>query len=215
MLRNARLIEELRGSRQRLVAAQESERRRIERNIHDGAQQQLVALAVHLRLTDFLIDDDPAGAHAALRDLQAQAGEAARDLRELAHGICPPLLADRGLPDALAAQARRSPVPVVTETRSVGRYSPDIEAAVYFCCLEALQNVAKYSSAASAHLRVSAVNSHLSFEVTDDGLEFDPAATAHGTGLQGMADRVEALGGSIEIRSRPGHGTTIAGRVPV
>jgi signal transduction histidine kinase len=215
VLRNARLIEELRGSRQRLVAAQDSERRRIERNIHDGAQQQLVALAVHLRLTDSLIDEDPAGAHAALRDLQAQAGEAARDLRELAHGIYPPLLADRGLPDALAAQARRSPVPVVTEARSVGRYSQDIEAAVYFCCLEALQNIAKYAGAGSARLRVSAVNSHLSFEVTDDGLGFDPAATAHGTGLQGMSDRLEALGGSIEIRSLPGQGTTIAGRIPV
>ena len=215
VLRNARLIEELRGSRQRLVTAQDSERRRIERNIHDGAQQQLVALAVHLRLADSLIDEDPAQAHSALRDLQAQAGEAARDLRELAHGIYPPLLADRGLPDALAAQARRSPVPVITETRSVGRYSPDIEAAVYFCCLEALQNVTKYAGAASARLRVSAVNSHLSFEVTDDGLGFDPAATAAGTGLQGMADRVEALGGSIEIRSLPGQGTTIAGRIPV
>jgi len=215
VLRNARLIEELRASRQRLVAAQDCERRRIERNIHDGAQQQLVALAVHLRLTGSLIDDDPAGAHAALRELQAQAGEAVRDLRELAHGIYPPLLADRGLPDALAAQARRSPVPVVTQARSVGRYSQDVEAAVYFCCLEALQNIAKYSSAASARLCVSAVNSHLSFEVTDDGRGFDPAVTAHGTGLQGMADRLEALGGSIEIRSRPGQGTTIAGRIPV
>ena len=170
---------------------------------------------MHLRLADALIDEDPAQAHSALRDLQAQAGEAARDLRELAHGIYPPLLADRGLPDALAAQARRSPVPVITEARSVGRYSQDIEAAVYFCCLEALQNIAKYAGAGSARLRVSAVNSHLSFEVTDDGLGFDPAATAHGTGLQGMSDRLEALGGSIEIRSLPGQGTTIAGRIPV
>jgi signal transduction histidine kinase len=215
VLRNARLIEELRASRQRLVAAQDGERRRIERNIHDGAQQQLVALAVHLRLTDSLIDDDPAGAHAALRELQAQAGEAVRDLRELAHGIYPPLLADRGLPDALAAQARRSTVPVVTQARGVGRYSQDVEAAVYFCCLEALQNITKYAGAASARLCVSAVNSHLSFEVTDDGRGFDPALTAHGTGLQGMADRLEALGGTIEIRSRPGQGTTIAGRIPV
>jgi signal transduction histidine kinase len=214
VLRNAALIEELRASRQRLVAAQDQERRRIERNIHDGAQQQLVALAVQLRLTDSLIDDDPAQAHAALREMQEQAGEAARDLRELAHGIYPPLLADRGLSDALEAQARRSPVPVTTESRGIGRYPQEVEAAVYFCCLEALQNVAKYSKAASARLSVSAVNSRLSFEVTDDGRGFDPAATAHGTGLEGMTDRIEALGGSIEIRSRPGQGTTIAGSIP-
>ena len=215
VLRNARLIEELRASRQRLVAAQDSERRRIERNIHDGAQQQLVALAVRLRLTDALIDDDPGEAHAAMAELQAQTGEAARDLRELAHGIYPPLLADRGLQDALAAQARRSPVPVAAEAEGVGRYHQEVEAAVYFCCLEALQNIAKYSSATSARLSVSAVNSHLSFEITDDGRGFDPAATANGTGLQGMADRLEALGGCIEIRSRPGQGTTIAGSIPV
>jgi signal transduction histidine kinase len=214
VLRNAALIEELRASRQRLVAAQDQERRRIERNIHDGAQQQLVALAVHLRLTDSLIDDDPAQAHAALREMQEQAGEAARDLRELAHGIYPPLLADRGLSDALEAQARRSPVPVITESRGIGRYPQEVEAAVYFCCLEALQNVAKYSKATSARLRVSAVNSHLSFEITDDGRGFDPAATAGGTGLEGMTDRIEALGGSIEIRSRPGQGTTVTGSIP-
>ena len=215
VLRNARLIEELRASRQRLVAAQDQERRRIERNIHDGAQQQLVALAVKLRLTDCLIDDDPGEAHAALRELQAQAGEASRDLRELAHGIYPPLLADRGLPDALEAQARRSTVPVATESRAIGRYPQEVEAAVYFCCLEALQNVAKYSKANSACLRLSTVNSHLCFEVADDGRGFHPAVTVYGTGLQGMADRLEALGGSIEIRSRPGQGTTIAGSIPV
>ncbi len=214
VLRNAALVEELRASRQRLVAAQDQERRRIERNIHDGAQQQLVALAVQLRLTDSLIDDDPAQAHAALRDMQEHAGEAARDLRELAHGIYPPLLADRGLSDALEAQARRSPVPVTTESRGIGRYPQEMEAAVYFCVLEALQNVAKYSMATSARLCVSAVNSHLSFEITDDGRGFDPAATVSGTGLEGMTDRIEALGGSIEIRSRPGHGTTIAGSIP-
>ncbi len=214
VLRNAALVEELRASRQRLVAAQDQERRRIERNIHDGAQQQIVGLAVRLRLTDALIDDDPAQAHAALHEMQEQAGEAARDLRELAHGIYPPLLADRGLSVALEAQARRSPVPVTTESAGIGRYSQEVEAAVYFCCLEALQNVAKYSKAASARLSVSAVNSHLSFEVTDDGRGFDPAATTQGTGLEGMTDRIEALGGSIEIRSRPGQGTTIAGSIP-
>jgi signal transduction histidine kinase len=215
VLRNARLISELRASRQRLVAAQDSERRRIERNLHDGAQQQLVALALKLRLTDSLIDDDPGQAHAALRELQAHAGEASRDLRELAHGIYPPLLADRGLPDALEAQARRSAVPVVVQPQGIGRYPQEVEAAVYFCCLEALQNVAKYSGAASARLCLSAAGPRLSFQVTDDGRGFDPAATAYGTGLQGMTDRLEALGGSVEIRSRPGEGTTVAGCLPV
>ena len=215
VLRNARLISELRASRQRLVAAQDSERRRIERNLHDGAQQQLVALALKLRLTDSLIDDDPGQAHAALRELQAHAGEASRDLRELAHGIYPPLLADRGLPDALEAQARRSAVPVVVQPQGIGRYPQEVEAAVYFCCLEALQNVAKYSGAASARLCLSAAGPRLSFKVTDDGRGFDPAATAYGTGLQGMTDRLEALGGSVEIRSRPGEGTTVAGSIPV
>ena len=215
VLRNARLISELRASRQRLVAAQDSERRRIERNLHDGAQQQLVALALKLRLTDSLIDDDPGQAHAALRELQAHAGEASRDLRELAHGIYPPLLADRGLPDALEAQARRSAVPVVVQPQGIGRYPQEVEAAVYFCCLEALQNVAKYSGAASARLCLSAAGPRLSFKVTDDGRGFDPAATAYGTGLQGMTDRLEALGGSVEIRSRPGEGTTVAGCIPV
>jgi signal transduction histidine kinase len=215
VLRNARLIEDLRASRQRLVAAQDQERKRIERNIHDGAQQQLVAMAVRLRLTDSLIDDDPAQAHAALQELQAQAGEAARDLRDLAHGIYPPLLAERGLGDALAAQARRSAVPVTMESPGIGRYPQEVEAAVYFCCLEALQNVSKYSGAASARLTVSAGNSHLYFEVTDDGRGFDPAATAYGTGLQGMADRLDALGGSVEVRSQPGQGTTVAASIPV
>ncbi len=215
VLRNARLIEELRASRQRLVTAQDFERRRIERNIHDGAQQQLVALAVKLRLTESLLDEDPALAHESLRALQAQAGEAARDLRDLAHGIYPPLLADRGLGAALEAQARRSAVPVTVEAGDVGRYPQEFEAAVYFCCLEALQNVAKYAGATAVRLRVSAVTGRLEFEITDNGCGFDPATAGHGSGLQGMADRLEALGGSITIRSRPGKGTSVTGTIPL
>jgi signal transduction histidine kinase len=215
VLRNARLIEELRASRQRLVTAQDSERRRIERNIHDGAQQQLVALAVKLRLTESLLDEDPALAHESLRALQADASEAARDLRDLAHGIYPPLLADRGLAAALEAQARKSAVPVDVDARGVGRYRQELEAAVYFCCLEALQNVAKYACATAVRLRVSTAGSYLEFEITDNGRGFDPAVTGYGTGLQGMADRLEALGGSIGMRSRPGAGTTVTGTIPL
>jgi signal transduction histidine kinase len=215
VLRNARLIEELRASRQRLVTAQDSERRRIERNIHDGAQQQLVALAVKLRLTDSLLDEDPALAHESLRALQADAGEAARDLRDLAHGIYPPLLADRGLCAALEAQARKSAVPVAVDASGLGRYPPELEAAVYFCCLEALQNAAKHARATAVRLAVTAVSSNLTFEVSDNGRGFDPGSADHGTGLQGMVDRVEALGGSIAISSRPGSGATVTGTIPV
>ncbi len=141
VLRNVRLIEELRASRQRLVAAQDEERRRLERNIHDGAQQQLVALGVKLRLADTLIDRDPSKSHALMSDLQTETQAAIDDLRDLARGIYPPLLADRGLEAALEAQARKSPTPVAVAAAGIGRYDQDVEAAVYFSCLEALQNV--------------------------------------------------------------------------
>jgi signal transduction histidine kinase len=149
VLRNVRLIEELHASRQRLVAAQDQERRRIERNIHDGAQQQLVALSVKLRLLGQLTRRDPAKATELTAQLQADASEALEDLRDLARGIYPPLLADKGLPAAIEAQARKSRLPVVVSPEHVGRYPQDVEAALYFCCLEALQNVAKYSAASS------------------------------------------------------------------
>ena len=214
VLRNVRLIEELRASRQRLVAAQDEERRRLERNIHDGAQQQLVSLSVKLRLLGQLASRDPAKTAEMADQLQAEATEALEDLRDLARGIYPPLLADRGLPVALEAQARKAAVHVSVETDGVGRYPPDVESALYFCCLEAIQNVSKYANASHATVRLSDEEG-LSFEVTDDGLGFDPSSTGYGTGLQGMADRLDAIGGTLEIRSRPGSGTTVTGRVPV
>src|SRR6266496_4355489 len=140
----------LRSSRQRLVAAQDEERRKIERNIHDGAQQQLVALAVKERLVTGLIDRDGEKAKSLIEDLQRETAEALADLRDLARGIYPPLLADQGLPAALEAQARKSVVTTVVESDGIVRYPQEIESAVYFCCLEALQNVAKYASASSA-----------------------------------------------------------------
>jgi signal transduction histidine kinase len=214
VLRNAALIEDLRASRQRLVAAQDQERRRIERNIHDGAQQQLVALSVKLKLADTLVGSDDARAHAMLADLRAETQQALEDLRDLARGIYPPLLADKGLGAALESQTRRSVVPVSVETNGVGRYPQEMEAAVYFSCLEALQNVSKYAEASSATIRLAQSNGLLTFEVHDDGRGFDPAAVSHGSGLQGIADRLAALGGAIEIRSTPGAGTTIAGTLP-
>ncbi len=215
VLRNVRLIEELRASRQRLVAAQDEERRRLERNIHDGAQQQLVALGVKLRLADTFVDRDPSKAHELMTQLQAETQAAIDDLRDLARGIYPPLLADRGLEAALEAQARKSATPVVLAATGVGRYDQDVEAAVYFSCLEALQNVSKYAAASQASIELAQRNGSLEFAVTDDGSGFDPANVALGSGLQGMTDRIDAIGGSLTIESEPGAGTTVRGSVPV
>jgi signal transduction histidine kinase len=213
VLRNVRLIEELRASRQRLVAAQDEERRKLERNLHDGAQQQLVALAVQLRLAEQMAGRDTEREREILHRLQAAANEALEDLRDLARGIYPPLLADKGLPAALEAQARRSPVSVAVEPDGIGRYEPEVEATVYFCTLEALQNVAKYARATRATVRLQESDGRLSFEIEDDGVGFDPSEAGRGTGLQGMADRLEAIGGSLEVRSAPGAGTVVAGRL--
>jgi signal transduction histidine kinase len=197
------------------VAAQDEERRRLERNLHDGAQQQLVALSVKQRLVGELIGKDPEKATSMIAELQEEAAEALDTLRDLARGIYPQILADRGLPAALEAQIRRSPVPVDLRPDSIGRHPQEIEAAVYFCCLEALQNVSKYANASKALVRLAVDEPWLTFGVEDDGTGFDPAQTKLGTGLQGMSDRLEALGGSLEIRSEPGRGTTIAGRLPM
>ena len=213
VLRNVRLIQELRASRQRLVEAQDLERRKIERNIHDGAQQQLVALAVKANLVEQLMKRDPERALSLVGQVKAELGDALNDLRDLARGIYPPLLADKGLAVALDAQARKSSVAVTVESDGLGRHRQDIEAAIYFCCLEALQNIAKYAEATAATVRLSDDSGNLTFEVTDDGRGFDPLSTGYGTGLQGMADRLDALGGSLEVRSAPGRGTTVFGRV--
>ena len=216
VLRNVRLIEELRDSRRRLVAAQDGERRRLERNIHDGAQQQLVALSVKLRLADRLVDRDAAQAHGMLAQLQVETNEALEDLRDLARGIYPPVLADQGLGAALESQARKSPVPVSVRADGVERYPQDVEAAVYFCALEALNNLAKYAKASAATVSLSQTDGTLTFAVSDDGVGFVAGdRPSSGTGLQGMADRLDAIGGALEIRSAPGQGTTVLGRVPV
>jgi signal transduction histidine kinase len=216
VLRNVRLIEELRASRQRLVSAQDQERRRLERNIHDGAQQQLVALAVKLRLADSLVERDPARARRLLDELGEETNQALQDLRDLARGIYPPLLADEGLGPALTAQARKAPIPVSVDAVGVGRHPHDVEAAVYFTCLEALGNVAKHAVGATrAEIRLGRDDGVLRFSVADDGAGFDPAASSGGSGLQGIADRLEAIGGSVEVESAPGAGTVLRGSVPV
>jgi signal transduction histidine kinase len=214
VLRNARLLEELRASRQRIVAAQDERARALERNIHDGAQQQLVALAVKLRLTRSLAEKDPAKTGEMLESLQRDATDALENLRDLARGIYPPLLADQGLPAALDAQARKSAFPVTVDSDGVDRYPPEVESAVYFCALEALQNVAKYANASHAVVRLAGGDGHVTFEVRDDGVGFEPEGVGYGSGLQGMTDRLDALGGSLTIQSAPGAGTCIRGRVP-
>jgi signal transduction histidine kinase len=213
VLRNVRLIEELRGSRQRLVSAQDEERRKIERNIHDGVQQQLVAMNVQLGLLARAASTDPKVAEMAT-DLQTRVTGALEDLRDLARGIYPPLLADRGLAAALDAQARKAAVSVTIDAEPIGRFPQDVEATVYFCALEALNNVAKYADASRATIRLTNGAREVRFEVEDDGRGFDPRVTSYGTGLQGMADRLAAVGGQLEVDSEPGHGTRVAGTVP-
>jgi signal transduction histidine kinase len=215
VLANSRLIEDLRASRQRLVAAQDAERRRLERNLHDGAQQQLVALAVRLRLARTTVSKDLAETDRMLEQLEGDVTDALENLRELARGVYPPLLADRGLAAAIEAQARRSPVPVHVEADGIGRYPQELETAVYFCTLEALQNAAKYAQANEVAVSLLEDHGELVLSIRDDGLGFDRAETPLGAGLQNMADRLAALGGTLTVRSHPGAGTTIEGRAPV
>jgi signal transduction histidine kinase len=221
VVRNVRLneelrdtIEELRASRRRLVDAQDLERRKIERNLHDGAQQQLVALGVQLSLLERLARDRPDAGRlsSTISQLQGTLTDALGDLRDLARGIYPPLLADQGLAAALDAQARKAAVPTSVDADGVGRYDRAVEAAVYFCALEALQNVAKYADATSAIVRLRAADGWLTFQVEDDGRGFD-RDQAKGSGIQGMADRLDAIGGSFEIESAPTAGTVVRGRI--
>jgi signal transduction histidine kinase len=214
VLRNVGLIEDLRSSRQRLVSAADEARRGLERNLHDGAQQQLVALRISLGLARQVVANSPQEAAELLAQTEHRAEDALKELRELAHGIYPPLLADLGLAAALQAQARKAAIPVTVEAAGVGRYPQDTEAAVYFCLLEALQNVAKYAHASATKVTLCQDGPLLMFTVADDGRGFDPAVTPAGSGLQGITDRLAALGGTLDIASAPGHGTQVTGRVP-
>jgi hypothetical protein len=215
VLANAGLIEDLRASRQRLVTAQDETRRRLERNIHDGAQQDLVALAIKLQLAKVAIAESPGQAEQVLGELQTDAAGALENLRDLARGIYPPLLADLGLAAALGAQASKSAAPVTIEADGVGRFDQDTEAAVYFCCLEALQNTAKHAHATQARICLQAQNGTLRFTVSDNGTGYDACHTPMGSGLRNMADRLAALGGRLQVQSAPSQGTTITGHLPL
>jgi signal transduction histidine kinase len=208
--------DELRASRTRIVAATDAERRRIERDLHDGAQQHLVALAVNLNVVRKLNETDPAQANQRLEELRDDLREAIQELRNFAHGIYPPLLMDSGLADALAAAAARSPVPTRVDARDLGRYPQEIESAVYFCCLEALQNAGKYAGeGARATVRLRQEEGGLVFEVADDGRGFDMNGQAAGAGFTNMRDRLGAIGGNVRVESAPGAGTKLTGTVPL
>ena len=208
--------DELRASRARIVATADQSRRQIERNLHDGAQQHLVALAVKLGLARQLVEADPAAVATLLEELRGDAQATLTELRELAHGIYPPLLMDRGLPEALRAAANRCVLPTEIDA-DVGRFPPDAEAAVYVCCLEALQNAGKHAGE-GARIKVpgEADEQTLRFAVVDDGAGFDATSdTIRGHGFVNMADRLGAIGGTLGVESSPGRGTTIRGEIPL
>ncbi|OAA25615.1 signal transduction histidine kinase [Frankia sp. EI5c] len=220
--------DELRVSRARLVATADAERRRIERDLHDGAQQQLVSLAVGLRLVRDLVADsaaaggaDGAGADGAsdadelLAAMAEQVAETITEVRNLAHGIYPPLLRSSGLTEALRAAGQRSMVGVTVRAEGVGRYSPDIEAAVYFCCLEGLQNAAKHATDCAVEVVIAEQEGALTFSVSDNGAGFDPDQAERGHGMTNMADRIGAIGGTLRWESAVGAGTRVIGVVPV
>jgi signal transduction histidine kinase len=209
-------LETLAESRGRVQAAVDGERRRIERDLHDGAQQRLVALRVRLELAAEAVGADPRQGAAELRRLGKEVDEALNDVRSLARGIYPAVLADRGLEAALRDAARRLPVAATVEARGVGRFPEDVEAAVYFTCLEALQNVAKHARGAkSVSVVLSADEDALRWEIRDDGAGFPVEPAADGDGLANMRERIEAVGGALEIASVPGAGTRVSGVVPV
>jgi signal transduction histidine kinase len=207
-----RLATELRHSRRRIVATQDAARRRLERNIHDGAQQHLVALAVNLKLARTMVAKDPERARALVGQLRERTAESLDVLRDLARGIYPAALEAGGLGVALREAAERSSVPVEIDADGA-RYPIEVEAAVYFSILEALQNAAKYAEASRVRVRLAESDGSLTFEVADDGLGFDQERASKGAGLQNMADRLAAFQGAVTIESAPGSGTVVRGRV--
>jgi signal transduction histidine kinase len=209
-------VDDLRASRARVVAAADAERRRIERELHDGLQQHLVAVAVNLQLARQLADTDPAAVKTLLEEIGADVREALDGVRELAHGVYPPLLLDRGLVEALKGAARRVAIPVRIETTVLERYEPDVESTVYFCCVDAVENAARHAGAgARATVRVWQEHGTLHFGVEDDGEGFDQSVERPGAGLTRMSDRLGAVDGRLTISSQPGEGTRVGGTIPL
>jgi signal transduction histidine kinase len=209
-VQNGALEGELRASRARIVEAGNAERRRIERDLHDGAQQRLVALRMHLALVG-----EKLGRSRELEDLGVEVDQAIHELRDLAHGLYPQLLAQAGVRTALTAVARRSGMPVRVLEHGLSRQAEPVEITVYFCCVECLQNAGKHAGpGASVTVTLSESDRWVEFSVEDDGAGFDPATVERGSGLTNLADRVAAVGGTLRIESSPGHGTRVTGRVP-
>ena len=209
-----RAVDDLRASRARLAAAADEERRRLERDLHDSAQQSLVALRVRVAVARETLDGDPAAAGRALTAIDTELGRVLEDLRRLSRGLYPPLLEDRGVVEALRGAASRAPLAITVEG-DVGRLPRQVEVAAYFCCSEALQNAIKHG-APDTRITVSLAveDGALRFAVADDGPGFDAAVPAEGTGLTGMRDRAGAVGGRLEVRSSPA-GTVVSGVLPL
>jgi signal transduction histidine kinase len=222
-LRNARLTAELQdhldaleASRSRLMRAQDEARRQIEGELRHGAQRHLEELKSLLGLArQRSAGADATRVAALLEQLEGDTDDAVNTLRTLAQGIYPPVLEAEGLGAAVAAHANRSTLPITAHAPGLPRYPSEVETAVYFSVLEALQNAAKYAHASSVHARLEQRDDELWFEVSDDGVGFDPLDTNHGSGLKGIAERLDTIGGVVEVRSRPGAGTRVIGRVPV
>jgi signal transduction histidine kinase len=208
--------EQLQASRRRIVTASDESRRAIERNLHDGAQQHLVALAVKVGLARQLVESDPSTVATMLEELRGDVQTTLAELRELAHGIYPPLLRDRGLAEALRTAANRATLPTEVTAEGIDRYPTETEAAVYFCCLEAMQNAGKHAGGgARITVTITADDRSLDFTVADDGAGFDEAVAEAGHGFVNMRDRLGAVGGTLTVRTAPGSGTTITGRIPL
>lgn len=223
VMRNLRLtgelqqrLVELQESRKRIVAAQDEERRRMERDIHDGAQQHLVSMAVKLGLAKNILARDPQKASALLEEVKKTNDEAVETLRDLARGLFPQILTERGLPAALHAHVAKAGLGARVESERLAgaRFDIEVEANVFFCIREAIQNATKHAPGAPITVRLSAHDGWVAFSVIDQGPGFDPSRVRLGSGLQNMKDRMEALGGTLEVVSSPGSGTQISGRVP-
>jgi signal transduction histidine kinase len=208
-----RAMSDLEDSRRRIAEASDVERARIERDLHDGAQQRLIALRIRLGLAEELLVSNPGDGVQAVRELGLDAERALEELRSLARGVYPPLLTDTGLPDALRSLARQAPMPVHVVAVGIMRHPIKIESAVYFTCAEALQNAVKHAGGATGvWIRLAQTHTRLRFEVRDDGPGF-MLGDHDGRGLRNMHDRIEALGGDLTIDAQPGRGTSIIGSV--
>jgi signal transduction histidine kinase len=206
-------VDDLRGARQRIIDAADAERRRIERDLHDGAQQRMVAVALTLGVAEARLASDPASAGLLIAQAREDAQLAVKELREIARGIHPALLSDRGLCPALEAIAARAPVPVEVTGGPVADLGKAVEAAAYFVTAEALTNVAKYAHANEAFVHVSVEDECLHVEIRDDGV--GGAELSPGGGLDGLRDRVDALDGRFEVDSPPGGGTRVTVEIPL